>query len=85
MDKATFEKGLQIRKDTLGAEFVENAFNTRGRLQPADAGAGDRVLLGLRLGTRGAVEEDAQHAEPGDDQRAQPAARAEDARQGRAA
>ena len=28
MDKATFEKGLQIRKDTLGAEFVENAFRT---------------------------------------------------------
>ena len=26
MDKATFEKGLQIRKDTLGAEFVENSF-----------------------------------------------------------
>jgi 4-carboxymuconolactone decarboxylase len=26
MDKATFDKGLQIRKDTLGAEFVENAF-----------------------------------------------------------
>ena len=28
MDKATFDKGLQIRKDTLGAEFVENAFRT---------------------------------------------------------
>ena len=28
MDKATFEKGLQIRKDTLGAEFVENAFKS---------------------------------------------------------
>jgi 4-carboxymuconolactone decarboxylase len=28
VDKATFEKGLQIRKDTLGAEFVENAFRT---------------------------------------------------------
>ena len=28
MDKATFDKGLQIRKDTLGAEFVENAFKT---------------------------------------------------------
>ena len=26
MDKATFEKGLQIRKDTLGAEFVEHSF-----------------------------------------------------------
>ena len=26
MDKATFDKGLQSRKDTLGAEFVENAF-----------------------------------------------------------
>ena len=28
MDKATFDKGLQIRKDTLGAEFVENAFKS---------------------------------------------------------
>ena len=28
MDKATFEKGLQIRKDTLGAEFVENSFRS---------------------------------------------------------
>jgi 4-carboxymuconolactone decarboxylase len=28
VDKSTFEKGLQIRKDTLGAEFVENAFRT---------------------------------------------------------
>ncbi|KAA3631592.1 MAG: 4-carboxymuconolactone decarboxylase [Proteobacteria bacterium] len=25
MDKARFEKGLSIRKDTLGAEYVENA------------------------------------------------------------
>ena len=28
MDKPSFDKGLQIRKDTLGAEFVENAFRT---------------------------------------------------------
>ena len=28
MDKSTFDKGLQIRKDTLGAEFVENAFKS---------------------------------------------------------
>ena len=28
MDKATFDKGLQIRKDTLGAEFVENSFKS---------------------------------------------------------
>ncbi len=28
MDKATFDRGLQIRKDTLGAEFVENSFKT---------------------------------------------------------
>src|SRR3954462_2713840 len=28
MDKATFDKGLQIRKDTLGAEFVENSFES---------------------------------------------------------
>ena len=27
-DKATFDKGLRIRKDTLGAEFVENSFKT---------------------------------------------------------
>jgi 4-carboxymuconolactone decarboxylase len=27
-DKATFERGLQIRKDTLGADFVENSFRT---------------------------------------------------------
>ncbi len=26
MDKQTFEKGLEIRKSVLGAEFVENAF-----------------------------------------------------------
>ena len=26
MDKKTFEKGLEIRKSVLGAEFVENAF-----------------------------------------------------------
>ena len=28
MDKETFEKGLKIRKEVLGAEFVENAFAT---------------------------------------------------------
>ena len=28
MDKDTFDRGLQIRKDTLGAEFVENSFRT---------------------------------------------------------
>src|SRR5262245_27023674 len=28
MDKETFDRGLQIRKDTLGAEFVENSFRT---------------------------------------------------------
>jgi 4-carboxymuconolactone decarboxylase len=28
MDKPMFEKGLAIRKSTLGAEFVDNAFKT---------------------------------------------------------
>jgi 4-carboxymuconolactone decarboxylase len=28
VDKETFEKGLRIRKEVLGAEFVENAFAT---------------------------------------------------------
>jgi 4-carboxymuconolactone decarboxylase len=28
MDKATFEKGLEIRKSVLGAEFVENAIKS---------------------------------------------------------
>src|SRR6185436_8916264 len=28
VDKETFEKGLKIRKEVLGAEFVENAFAT---------------------------------------------------------
>ena len=28
MDQEMFEKGLVIRKDVLGAEFVENAFKT---------------------------------------------------------
>jgi 4-carboxymuconolactone decarboxylase len=27
-DKATFERGLQIRKDTLGADFVETSLKT---------------------------------------------------------
>src|SRR4029450_1610842 len=38
---------------------------------------GNRVLLGCRVGTGGAVEEDAQPIEPRDDQCAQPAARAQ--------
>ena len=28
MDKATFDRGLEIRKAVLGAEFVENSFKT---------------------------------------------------------
>jgi 4-carboxymuconolactone decarboxylase len=28
MDKATFDRGLEIRKSVLGKEFVENAFKT---------------------------------------------------------
>jgi 4-carboxymuconolactone decarboxylase len=28
MSKETYEKGLKIRKEVLGAEFVENAFKT---------------------------------------------------------
>ena len=28
MDKATFERGLEIRKSVLGAEFVEGAFKS---------------------------------------------------------
>lgn len=28
MEKATFDKGLSIRRDVLGAEFVDNAFAT---------------------------------------------------------
>ena len=28
MDKATFDRGLEIRKAVLGKEFVENAFKT---------------------------------------------------------
>jgi hypothetical protein len=28
MDKATFDRGLEIRKAVLGAEFVENSFKS---------------------------------------------------------
>ena len=28
MDKATFDKGLEIRKSVLGAEFVEKSINS---------------------------------------------------------
>ena len=28
MSKETYDKGLKIRKEVLGAEFVENAFKT---------------------------------------------------------
>jgi hypothetical protein len=28
MDKATFERGLEIRKAVLGTEYVENSFKT---------------------------------------------------------
>ncbi len=70
-----FERGLAIRKSVLGKEFVENP-SLRRRFQLAHAGARDRILLGCGLGPRGAVEEDAQHAQPRDALRAQSAPRA---------
>ena len=84
MDKATFEKGLEIRKSVLGAEFVEKSFASADDFNRPFQEFVTEYCWGAVLGPRGAVEEDAQHAEPRDDQRAQPAARAQDARRGRA-
>ena len=50
MDKQTFDRGLEIRKSVLGAEFVEKSSDCR-RFQSSIAGAGDGILLGGHMGT----------------------------------
>ena len=50
MDKATYDRGLKIRKSVLGDEFVDKAIAIGRRLQSSDAGPHDGILLGLCLG-----------------------------------
>ncbi len=50
MYKELFDKGLKIRKEVLGQEYVEEGARRRRRIQHADAGDDDRDLLGLYLG-----------------------------------
>jgi hypothetical protein len=50
MSIAKFEKGLALRKQVLGAEYVEKSLAGADELQPADAGALHGVLLGATCG-----------------------------------
>jgi len=50
MSKELWDKGLAVRKEVLGAEYVERNLASADDFQHADAGAGDPVLLGLAVG-----------------------------------
>ena len=50
MDKATYDRGLEIRKSVLGNEFVDKAIASADEFNRADAGSDHGILLGLRLG-----------------------------------
>ena len=81
MSKDVFDRGFEIRKKVLGAEFVEKS-SRRRTIQPADAGTRHRILLGRGLGPGRAAPQDAQHAQHRDAELPQPAARTQDAPQG---
>ena len=57
MDKQTFERGLEIRKSVLGAEFVDNAFKSADDFNRPLQELVTEDLLGRGVGTGGAVEE----------------------------
>ena len=50
MDKATYDRGLQIRKSVLGNEFVDKGDRIGRRLQSSDAGPHDGILAGATSG-----------------------------------
>ncbi len=66
MTTSLFDKGLAVRKEVLGAEYVETVDQERRRFQSTAAGSGHRILLGRGVDPRGPVAQDAQHAEPRD-------------------
>jgi hypothetical protein len=52
MDKTLFDKGLEKRKATLGAEYVEKNLAAADDFHPPVSGGDDGLVLGLRLGRR---------------------------------
>jgi hypothetical protein len=59
MDKATYDRGLKIRKGVLGDEFIDKAIASADDFNPADAGPHHGILLGLCLGPRRPDAQDA--------------------------
>ena len=83
MNKEMFDRGLEIRKKVLGAEFVEKSLATADDFTVPMQELVTEYCWG-GSGDARVCSQDAQHDQPRDDQRAQPPARAEDACQGRA-
>ena len=84
MDKKTFDRGREIRSSVLGKEFVDNAFNTADEFNRPLQELVTEYCWGAIWGREELSKKDAQHAQSGDDQRAESSARAEGAHQGRA-
>ena len=73
MEKEMFEKGLKIRREVLGAEYVDKAISTADDFnRPLQELV--TTYAGANAGAARPGSQDAQHAEPGDDLRPEPAA-----------
>ena len=84
MDKATFEKGREIRSAVLGKEFVDAAFKAADDFNMPMQELVTEYCWGAVWGREGLDKQDAQHAQPRDDQLPQPPARAPAAHRRRA-
>ena len=67
MEKEMFEKGLKIRREVLGAEYVDKAISTADDFNRPLQELVTTYCWGEMLGPPGPGSQDAQHAEPGDD------------------
>ncbi len=74
MDKATYDRGLKIRKNVLGDEFVDKAIASADDFNRPMQDLTTEYCWGLCVGPRWPQPQDPQLSQPGDAVRAEPAA-----------
>ena len=53
MNRELYDKGLAVRREVVGERAVEKILESARRIQHADAGAADRILLGFGVDSAG--------------------------------
>ena len=77
-----FDKGLKVRKEVLGEDYVNKSIAGADEFIPDDGRVVDRVLLGRVVDQAGSGPPHPQHRQSGDARGAELASRTEAARQG---